>query len=392
MLQIKPAVSFSNEYLDKVYSSLLCTEQIATKSFRDKYDQMQPFFELYSRLRKLTEDLDSFEIVDLMEDLIVKKGLPGFSDLNFVRTLNDLRLCALDDIVETKVIKARDFLVKLRYLLPFYRLLIEPDADLQLVYLEQSAYLQKEFYSLFPKLRDSFHFLLTCELETLDKLDLDEPANYEHLHRKLSQQRDAGQAETPAGQSESSNSCEPENGRPVDRIKLNELDKVLLNSGKELYAGRSASRSPNGQREGLIIGAINYRPEKTANDFISASFEGKHQVLMLLSMRSTINVINAYTFIKLTVGGLQARQCLVDLAINSVELGLQHAYVLTLDAHFGFVKVKMNFFYFDELDLPIKQNLVGNSFIEHIQTLSPCNYFTLKEEPDVKHHFLPESG
>lgn len=407
MLQIKPAVSFSNEYLDKVCSSLTDLDQINTERFRSRYDQMEPFFELYNRLRRLTEELDSFEIVDLMEDLIVKKNLPGFGDLNFVRTLNDLRLCALDDIVESKVIKARDFLVKLRYLFPFYRLLIDLESDLQLVYLEQSAYLQKEFFAMFPKLRDAYHFLLTCDLETLDKLNLDEQtSNYEQLQRKLGQQREAAateqqqneQNEAPfSGRTDSScSSCESEeaDGKPAaDRIKLNEQDKVSLNSDKELYVVRNVtSRRPSNGQE-LIIGAINYGPEKkTSHNFISAFFEGKHRVLMLLSMRSTINVINAYTFIKLTVDGLRARQCFVDLAINSVELGLQHAYVLTLDAHFGYVKVKMSFFYFDELEVPIEQNLVGNSFIEHIQTLSPCNYFTLKEEPDVKHHFLTESS
>lgn len=431
MLQIKPAVSFSNEYLDKVCSSLSngvqqspIDQQINTKSFLTKYDQMEPFFELYGRLRKLTgEDLDSLEIVDLMEDLIVKKNLTGFSDLNFVRTLNDLRLCALDDdiVVESKVIKARDFLVKLRYLFQFYRLLqVGFDQQQPAVCLEQSAYLQREFFSLFPKLRDSFHFLLTCDLELLDKLNLDDAADYEQLHRKLSpqqQQREStesagnersfGQPSLVGAESYNSSSCskdssesEQEEDKPANRIKLNELDKVLVNEEwyRKLYVVRAAaagsSPPPNGQREELIIGEINIRgpEEKAANSFISANFEGKHQVQMLLSMRSTINVINAYTFIKLTVGGLQARQCLVDLAINSTELGLQHAYVVALDAHFGFTKVKMNFFYFDELDVPIEQNLVGNSFIEHIQTLSPCNYFTLKEEPNVKHHFLAESA
>lgn len=413
MLQIKPAVSFSNDYLDKVYGLLNAElDAIDTKGFETRYDQMKPFFELYSRLRKLTEDLDSFEMVDLMEDLIVKKNLAGFGALNFVRTLNDLRLCALDDIVESKVIKARDLLVKLRYLLPFYRLLIDLESDLQLDYLEQSAYLQREFFELFPKLRDSFHFLLTCDLETLDKLNLDGPCSYEHIHRKLSQQRDATlshSAVKSALQNDGrfvhaescSSSCESEEdmgGRPSARIKLNELDKVLLNN-RELYVGgnatgngRSPSR-PNGQREELIAGEIKYAPDEKVNHFISAQIEGKHKVLMLLSMQSTINVINAFTFHKLTtIGGQQARQCFVDLAINSAELGLQHAFVLSLDAHFGFVKVKMNFFYFDELDVPIKQNLIGNSFIEHIQTLSPYNYFTLKEEPEVKHHFLAESA
>lgn len=413
MLQIKPAVSFSNDYLDKVFDLLSGElEQIDTKRFETRYDQMPPFFELYSRLQRLTEDLDSFEMVDLIEDLIVKKNLAGFSELNFVRTLNDLRLCALDDIVESKVIKARDLLVKLRYLLPFYRLLIDLDSELHPFYLEQSAYLQRKFFELFPKLRDSFHFLLTCDLETLDKLNLDATCTYDRIHWKLSQQREAAALSSAAAssnaaaasgtqhdcqfvhtaESASSSSCESEEepgSRP--RIKLNELDKVLLNN-RELY-GSANGRSSNGQREELIAGEINYTPDEKLNHFVSAEIEGKHRVLLRLSMSSTINVINAYTFIKLTtIGGQQARQCFVDLAVNSAELGLQHAFLLSLDAHFGFVKVKMNFFYFDELDEPIQQNLIGNSFIDHIQTLSPYNYFTLKEEPEVKHHFLAESS
>lgn len=398
-LQIKAAVSFSEEYLNKVYGLLEPKlDEISADAYLNKYDQMEPFFELFRMLRTLTEDLDELETVDLIEDLIVKKNLPKFSDLNFVRTLNDLRLCALDDIVESKVIKARDFLVKLRYLFPYYRLVIDLETDLQLDYFEQSAYLQKEFLSLFPKLKDSFHFLLTINLETLDKLNLcNVVCTNDKIHDKLTQQRD--DAEDRAGgfllvDSSISEESDEDCSTKRNRIKLNELDKVLLN--ERLYVVKSVSTTNENDRTGqrrdeLIIGEINYEPENKANNFISTNFEGKHCVLMLLSMKSTINVINRYTFNKLNSMTNQTKQCLVDLAINGVELGLQHAFVLAVDAYFGFVKVKMNYFYFDELEMPIIQNLIGNGFIEHIHSLSPYNYFTLKEEPDTKHLFLCES-
>ena len=84
----------------------------------------------------------------------------------------------------------------------------------------------------------------------------------------------------------------------------------------------------------------------------------------------------------------QNKQCLVDLTMNGIELGIQNAIVLILDVHFRTIKIKMNFFYFDELD--IEYNLIGNGFIDHIQSLSPHNYFTLKEQPEIKHCILFE--
>lgn len=405
-LQIKSAAAFSNQYLDKVYNLLKPQlDQIRTEEYKFKYDQMLPFFQLFSKLRKLTEDLSEIETVDLIEELIIKKNLIGFSNLNFIRTLYDLRLCILDDIVELKSIKVRDFLVKLRYLYPFYQSVIDSKTDLHLDYLEQSAYLQKKFLNLFPKLGDSFYFLVTCDLEVLDKLNLEEVYNYKKIHRKLSEQIDETEDKlissnkSDVRQIESSYKSEDDCSKQKNQIKLNESDKILFKIliNEKMYVVKNHLTNHleigSTNREELIIGEINFpEPENKMGSFISASFEGKHKELMLLSMKSTINVINSFTFEKLQLSiGNQIKSCLVDLAINGVELGLQHAYLISLNVHFGFVKIRMPYFYFDELEIPIKQNLIGTSFIiEHVHSLLPYNYFTLKEEPEVKHLFLNE--
>lgn len=381
-------VSYSDNYLNKVYGLLLPElDHIDTRDYELKYDQMEPFFDLLNRLKNLIEDLSEIEIIDLIEDLIVKKNLPKFSDLNFLKTLNDLRLCALNDIVDSKIIKARDFLIKLRYLFSYYKIVVE-ETDLLIDYLEHSSYFQKKFLNMFPNLKDSFHFLLTCDLEILDKLNLEEVSSYSKLRDKFTKERDDLEEKLSNLQIENSVIYESEDEfSKQTRIKLDDLDKVSVENGQN--GDHKSKNSENGQREELIIGEINYEPANEMNCFIRMNFEGKQRELMVFSTKSTINLINESSFKKLSPLCSQQKKCLVDLVVNGLELGIQDAIMLSLEAYFSdTIKVKMNYFYFDGLKKHIKQNLIGNGFIKHIHSLSPHNYFTLKEDPEIKFLFL----